>query len=189
MAGSCAAQARRGFEFLERNLLDVFFQSRMRLRHKFVGGMYPQLSVSGEIGAGAGLGGKLLRGCVRFIFWMGTGSGFRVKFQPDIFDRIRAAVDPHFTHHRVYCVAPLAGPGKAAVPVRPDYVPLPPDPSTPVAAASKQTTGISTFYHEVSDDGQWALAGIVALDRASLLPILSDAKKNIDLNTFGVAVR
>jgi hypothetical protein len=52
---------------LREDLLDVFFQSRMRLRHKFVGGMYPRLSVSGGIGAGAGLGAKWLRGLRRFF--------------------------------------------------------------------------------------------------------------------------
>jgi hypothetical protein len=117
-------------------------------------------------------------------------------------------VDPHFTHYRVYCVVPLVGTGTAADPVRPDYVPL------PGAEKPKQATGIIAFYQEVSDDGKWALAEIVALDRASLQPILSDTRpgvwagekgvvsraqvqavfnkykqKSINLDTFGVAVQ
>ncbi len=122
-------------------------------------------------------------------------------------------MDPHFTYHRVYCVLPLVGSGTSADPVRPDHVPAPPDPSAPHTGASSERSGIIAFYHEVSDDGKWALAEIVALDRASLQPILSDTrpgvwagekgvvpraeveavfrklKKNINLNTFGVAVQ
>jgi hypothetical protein len=123
-------------------------------------------------------------------------------------------VDPHFTHYRVYCVVPLVGTGTAADPVRPDYVPLPADPSTASIGKPKQATGIIAFYQEVSDDGKWALAEIVALDRASLQPILSDTRpgvwagekgvvsraqvqavfnkykrQGINLNTFGVAVQ
>jgi hypothetical protein len=122
-------------------------------------------------------------------------------------------VDPHFTHHRVYCVVPLVGTGTSDDPVRPDHVPLPPAPGTATTGPAKQASGIIASYSEVSDDGKWALAEVVALDRASLQPFLSDArpgvwagekgvvtraqvqsvfqqyKKKINLDTFGVAVQ
>lgn len=82
-------------------------------------------------------------------------------------------VDPHFTHYRVYCVVPLVGTGTSEDPVRPDHVPLPPE------STAKQATGIIAFYHEVSDDGKWAPAEIVALDRASLQPILTDNRPGV----------
>jgi hypothetical protein len=112
---------------------------------------------------------------------------FALAFSAGAFAQQR--VDPHFTHYRVYCVVPLVGTGTAADPVRPDYVPLPPDPSTSGTAASKQATGIIAFYHEVSDDGKWALAEIVSLDRASLQPILSDTRPGVWAGMKGVVSR
>ena len=126
-------------------------------------------------------------------------------------------VDPHFTYYRVYCVVPLVGTGVAGDPIRPTFVPVPslPEPGTAEAGISTATrnSGIIAFYHEVSDDGKWALAEIVARNRSALQPILTDTtpgvwaaekgtisraqlqavfgkfKKNIDLNRFGVAAR
>ena len=116
-------------------------------------------------------------------------------------------VDPRFTHHRVLCVLPLAGSGAEGDPRRPDHIPAKLEQSHPDA------TGILAFAYELSDDGNWALAEIVALDRKSLEPLLNDRrpgvwaaekgrvskqeieavfrryKKSIDLDHFGALVR
>jgi hypothetical protein len=126
--------------------------------------------------------------------------------------RAQQRVDPHFTYHRIYCVVPLTGSGNAGDPIRPEYVPVPGS-SVEAMAHPSGTSGIIAFYHETSDDGKWALAEIVARDRASLAPILADKrpgvwaaekgtitkaelytvfsrfKKTINLDHFGVAVR
>jgi hypothetical protein len=131
---------------------------------------------------------SLLLGCALFL-------GVAAAQQP---------VNPHFTYSRVFCVVPLIGTGQPGDPKRPDYIP---------AATVSSPNGIIAFYHEVSDDGNWALAEIVARNRAALLPILNDTrpgvwaaekgavtkaqvlavfqqyKKLIDLDRFGVAVR
>jgi hypothetical protein len=95
-------------------------------------------------------------------------------------------VDPHFTHHRVFCIVPLVGSGTSADPRRPDYVPIP---LAEGASGRGQTTGIVAFSYEVSNDGNWALAEIVALDRASLLPILSDTRPGVWAGEKGVVSR
>ena len=121
--------------------------------------------------------------------------------------------NPRFTYNRVLCVVPLIGSGEPGDPKRPDYTSVPAVTESSSASSHAAGNGIIAFYHEVSDDGKWALAEIVARDRAALLPILNDTrpgvwavekgtvpraqilqvfqqfKKSIDLDRFGVAVR
>jgi hypothetical protein len=77
------------------------------------------------------------------------------------------SVDPHSIYHRVVGVLPLAGSGTAADPIRPKYAP----PGNPTGAPG---TGIIAYAFEFSDDGKYAIAELVAMDRTALLPILAD---------------
>ena len=120
-------------------------------------------------------------------------------------------VDPHFTYFRVYCVIPLAGTGGAGDPVRPGIIPA--AGIAPSQEGLQQGPKILGFYHEVSDDGKWALAEIVFHDHSAAqnmvreqqgtgwavekgaIPLIEvqavfqKYKKNIDMTRFGVPVR
>jgi len=76
-------------------------------------------------------------------------------------------VDPRNIYHCVIGVLPLVGSGTAADPIRPKYVP----PGKPTGPPG---TGIIAYAFERSDDGKYAIAELVAVDRAALLPILAD---------------
>ena len=114
-------------------------------------------------------------------------------------------VDPHFTHFRAICIFPVnPNSRQTANPFLPDYLPTPDDPDQ---------KGILAYYQEISDDGKWALAEVVAVDRKSLQSVLNDTrpgvwviekgklpkaavlveliklKKNIDIDNFGAVVR
>jgi|HubBroStandDraft_1064217.scaffolds.fasta_scaffold30128_3 hypothetical protein len=71
------------------------------------------------------------------------------------------SVDPHSIYHRVVGVLPLAGSGTAADPIRPKYAP----PGNPTGAPG---TGIIAYAFEFSDDGKYAIAELVAVDRTAL---------------------
>jgi hypothetical protein len=132
-------------------------------------------------------------------------------------------VDPRLMHHRVIWVGPIQGDGSPKRPFRPDHVPA--SLMNPGAAADETDAnallvrgqdnqrGIIAFTFQPSDDGKWAIAEFVAVDRSALLPILNDNrpgvwsveigtmprpqiqailrrfKKNLDLNQFQVVVR
>ena len=120
-------------------------------------------------------------------------------------------VDPHFTYFRVYCVIPLAGTGGVGDPLRPSIIPA--AGIAPGQEGPQQTPKILGFYHEVSDDGKWALAEIVFGDHSSAqnmvreqqgtgwavekgaIPLIEvqavfrKYKKNVDMTRFGVPVR
>ena len=115
-------------------------------------------------------------------------------------------VDPHWNYHRVIAVVPMQGSGTAADPLRPKHAPAPP-------VGALQRAGIIAFIFEPSDDGQFAIAEFVAVDRAGLAEILADNapgvlvfekgvvaqavieaavkpfRKDFSLNTFGVPVQ
>lgn len=76
-------------------------------------------------------------------------------------------VDPRNIYHRVIGVLPLVGSGTAADPIRPKYGPA----GTPTSASG---TGIIAYAFELSDDGKYAIAELVAVDRAALLDVLAD---------------
>ena len=120
-------------------------------------------------------------------------------------------VDPRFTYYRVYCVIPLAGTGGEGDPIRPSIIP-----AAGIASSQEspqQGPKILGFYHELSDDGRWALAEIVFRDHAAAQTMVREQqgtgwaiekgsiplaevqavfrqyKKSIDMRRFGVVVR
>ena len=115
----------------------------------------------------------------------------------------RHGVDMRNTHYRVIAVVPIVGAGTAADPRRPAYAPAP--------GKAPARAGIMAFTWQPSDDNKFALCEFVAVDRASLAPILADKsitvifeknkakkddvgnalkkyKKDFDLDKFGVRV-
>ena len=75
-------------------------------------------------------------------------------------------VDAANSYHRVICVVPLVGSGTWEDPKRPMFAPLP-------SQLGRGKSGILAYYHELSDDGKFAIVMFVAVDRASLKPILT----------------
>jgi len=110
--------------------------------------------------------------------------------------------DPRNSYHRVVGVLPLAGSGATSDPKRPKYAPAP---------GGESSSGIIAFAYEPSDDGKWAIAELVAVDRSALLPVLAETgllvfekgkasrqtiesairqyRKDFSLDRFGVAVQ
>ena len=91
-------------------------------------------------------------------------------------------IDPRNMYERVLAVVPLVGSGTMSDPIRPEYAPVPgastvvqavttASGSTPVAA---QRPGIIAFSYVVSDDGKFALAEFVAVDRGAFSGLLAD---------------
>jgi hypothetical protein len=80
-------------------------------------------------------------------------------------------VDPRWSYSRAIIVAPLQGAGTAADPLRPKHAPAPQavGPSQPPAQP-----GIIAFTFVPSDDGKYAIAEFVALNRTALSQILAD---------------
>jgi hypothetical protein len=76
-------------------------------------------------------------------------------------------VDPRYSLHRVIAVVPLVGSGTPADPKRGKYVPTP-------QAAAAPGTGIIAFAVELTDDGTRAIVELVAVERATIAPILAD---------------
>ena len=81
-------------------------------------------------------------------------------------------VDPRNIYHRVVGVLPLIGSGAAGDPVRPKYAPA-------GSLAAAPGTGIIAYAFELSDDGKYAIAELVAVDRTVLLPILADRSAGV----------
>jgi hypothetical protein len=83
-------------------------------------------------------------------------------------------VAPQNLYHRVWAVVPMTGSGTEADPRRPLYAPAP-------AALSQMAArqGIVSFTSTLSDDGKFALVEFAAVDRAALLPILTDARQDV----------
>ncbi|WP_180539224.1 hypothetical protein [Nevskia soli] len=77
-------------------------------------------------------------------------------------------VDPTNTYHRVYAIVPVVSAAtETSVSVsRPKHAPLP--------AQIGATTRILGFSSQISDNGNYALIEIVAIDRAALQNVLSD---------------
>jgi hypothetical protein len=76
-------------------------------------------------------------------------------------------VDPRYSFHRVIAVVPLVGSGTAQDPIRGKYVPT-------AETAGPPGTGIIAFAVELTDDGTRAIVELVAVQRATLAPILAD---------------
>jgi len=76
-------------------------------------------------------------------------------------------VDPRYSLHRVIAIVPLFGSGTPADPKRGKYVPTPQTEGAP-------GTGIIAFALELTDDGTHAIVELVAVERATLVPILAD---------------
>jgi len=81
-------------------------------------------------------------------------------------------VDPKNIYHRVVGVLPLIGSGTADDPVRPKHAPA-------VSQAGAPGTGIIAYAFELSDDRRYAIAELVAVDRATLVPILADHSSGV----------
>ena len=111
-------------------------------------------------------------------------------------------VDPRNMYERCQAIVPLIGKGTSDDPQRPMYAPAPHE------SNSTSRTGILGFTYVLSDDGHFALVEYVARDRSAFSAILADrsiqsflkgrdkiedalaaftkAKKNFNINTFGV---
>jgi hypothetical protein len=76
-------------------------------------------------------------------------------------------VDPRYSLHRAIAVVPLVGSGTPADPKRGKYVPT-------AQAEGASGTGIIAFAVELTDDGTRAIVELVAVERATLAPILAD---------------
>jgi hypothetical protein len=83
-------------------------------------------------------------------------------------------VDVRKTHERVFCVVPMVGSGTPDDPRRPQYAPLP-----AASAAPQSGDGIIAFTFQLSDDGNFALAEFVALNRDAFKDLLADTNPNI----------
>lgn len=112
--------------------------------------------------------------------------------------------DPRYSFHRVIAVVPLVGSGTADDPIRGKYVPT-------AQTAGPPGTGIIAFALQLTDDGTHAIVELVAVQRATLAPVLADHsiqafekgvaktadiesaikpfRKDFSLQTFGVAVQ
>ena len=75
-------------------------------------------------------------------------------------------VDETNSYHRVIAIVPLIGSGSHGDPKRPMFAPT-------AAAMGRGRSGILGYYHELTDDGKSAVVMFVAVDRASLRPILT----------------
>jgi hypothetical protein len=81
---------------------------------------------------------------------------------------------------RVLCVVPMIGTGTLADPIRPMFVPAPPDPSkAPDSAVATTPAGILAFQYQLSDDGNYALAELVGADRNALAEALNSTDARV----------
>ena len=88
-------------------------------------------------------------------------------------------VDPRLSYHRVIAIVPTQGAGTAADPIRPRHAPSP-EPGGPSRA------GIIAFTFELTDDGKYAVAEFVAVDRAGLAEVLADHGPGVLVFEMGV---
>jgi len=89
-------------------------------------------------------------------------------------------VDPLYSYHRVIAVVPMQGAGTLANPMRPKHAP-PPNPAGPSRA------GIIAFSFLPSDDGKFAIAEFVAVDRTALAEVLADRSAGVLVFEKGAA--
>ncbi len=83
-------------------------------------------------------------------------------------------------HTRVLCVVPMIGTGTTADPIRPMFVPAPPDPSkAPDLAVVKTPPGIIAFQYQLSDDGNYALVEFVGVDRDALVEVFNSTDARV----------
>jgi|SRR5579859_3898980 len=81
---------------------------------------------------------------------------------------------------RVLCVVPMIGTGTAADPIRPMFVPAPPDPSkVPNAVVANTPPGILAFQYQLSDDGNYALVELVGADRKALAEVFNSTDARV----------
>jgi hypothetical protein len=83
-------------------------------------------------------------------------------------------VDPANSYHRVICVVPLIGSGTSDDPKRPMFAPT-------LSQLGRGKSGILAYYQELSDDGQSVIVVFVAVDRASLQPILTTTAPSVQV--------
>lgn len=88
-------------------------------------------------------------------------------------------VDPRWTYHRVIAIVPMQGAGTTADPIRPKHV--------PASQAAPSRAGIIAFMFVPSDDGKYAIAEFVAVDRAPLTEVLADRTPGVLAFEKGVA--
>ena len=81
------------------------------------------------------------------------------------------AVDPRNRYERLICIVPMIGSGTYEDPRRPAYAPT----SSQLDQADPGK-GILAYTFQASDDGQFALVELVAMDRGAFATILADAK-------------
>ncbi len=88
-------------------------------------------------------------------------------------------VNPRNVHERIWCVVPMVGSGTPEDPRRPLFAPVP-------GALGEQPSrdGIIAFTYQESDDGRFALAEFVALERAAFTEILAERDRRADVKVF-----
>ena len=86
----------------------------------------------------------------------------------------QSKVDAANSYHRVICVVPLIGSGTWDDPKRPMFAPT-------SSELGRGKSGILAYYQEPSDDGQSAIVLFVAVDRASLQPILTTTAPSVQV--------
>jgi hypothetical protein len=88
-------------------------------------------------------------------------------------------VNPRNIHERIWCVVPMVGSGTPEDPRRPLFAPVP---GAPGEQPSRD--GIIAFTYQESDDGRFALAEFVALERAAFTEILAERDRRADVKVF-----
>lgn len=93
-------------------------------------------------------------------------------------------VQPRLMYERLIAVLPMAGAGTYEDPRRPLFAPV-----TSRAGGRLSRRGIVGFSYLVSDDGQWALAEFVAVQRSVFRPILESLGPSARVFYRGVSRR
>ncbi len=89
-------------------------------------------------------------------------------------------VNPTQLYHRVIAVVPLQGKGSPEDPIRPKHAPA-------HQGSGPSRSGIIAFSFQPSDDGKYAIAEFVAVDRKALAGILADHQAGVLAFEKGVA--
>ena len=92
--------------------------------------------------------------------------------------------DTRETHYRILAVVPLVGTGTKTDPIRPAYVPAPPQ-----GNAKLDPNGILAFTFQLTDDGKHALVEFVARNPAAFNQIKADTRADVKVFDKGKTKR
>jgi hypothetical protein len=91
-------------------------------------------------------------------------------------------VDPANLHPRILAVVPIVGSGTWADPKRPSFLPAGPH-------DSRDRAGIIAFQQILSDNGNFALVELVAVDRSAFAEILNSTDSRVKAFEVGKHTR